>query len=124
MRLKKHFYALVCILFASICSLQAKVVTLIEAGTLSGMISDSELASLTELTVNGPINGSDIKIIRAMGGTLKTLDLKNASIVKGGDSYYLTNYFTQDDVIGDYMFYAMTAMEKIVMPKNVWAIGS
>lgn len=124
MRLKKHFYALVCILFASICSLQAKVVTLTEAGTLSGMISDSELASLTELTVNGPINGSDIKIIRAMGGTLKTLDLKNASIVKGGDSYYLTNYFTQDDVIGDYMFYAMTAMEKIVMPKNVWAIGS
>ena len=44
MRLKKHFYALVCILFASICSLQAKVVTLTEAGTLSGMISDSELA--------------------------------------------------------------------------------
>lgn len=124
MRLKKHFYALVCILFASICSLQAKVVTLTEAGTLSGMISDSELASLTELTVNGPINGSDIKIIRAMGGTLKTLDLKNANIVKGGDSYYLTNYFTQDNVIGDYMFYAMTALEKIVMPKDVWAIGS
>ena len=102
MRLKKHFYALICILFASICSLQAKVVTLTEAGTLSGMINDSELASLTELTVNGPINGSDIKIIRAMGGTLKTLDLKNANIVKGGDSYYLTNYFTQDNVIGDY----------------------
>ena len=124
MRLKKHFYALVCILFASICSLQAKVVTLTEAGTLSGMINDSELASLTELTVNGPINGSDIKIIRAMGGTLKTLDLKNANIVKGGDSYYLTNYFTQDNVIGDYMFYAMTALEKIAMPKDVWAIGS
>lgn len=124
MRLKKHFYALICILFASICSLQAKVVTLTEAGTLSGMINDSELASLTELTVNGPINGSDIKIIRAMGGTLKTLDLKNANIVKGGDSYYLTNYFTQDNVIGDYMFYAMTALEKIAMPKDVWAIGS
>lgn len=125
MRLKKHFYACVCMLLIGIGSLQAaKEVTLTEAGTLSGMISDSELETLTELTVNGPINGSDIQIIRAMGGTLKTLNLKNANIVKGGNSYYLTNYFTQDDVIGDYMFYAMTALEKIVMPKDVWSIGS
>lgn len=124
MRLKKHFYACVCMLLIGICSLQAKVVTLTEAGTLSGKISDSELTTLTELTVNGPINGSDIQIIRAMGGTLKTLNLKNANIVEGGNSYYLTDYFTQNDVIGDYMFYAMTALEKIVMPKDVWSIGS
>lgn len=124
MRLKKHFYACVCMLLIGICSLQAKVVTLTEAGTLSGKISDNELTTLTELTVNGPINGSDIQIIRAMGGTLKTLNLKNANIVEGGNSYYLTDYFTQNDVIGDYMFYAMTALEKIVMPKDVWSIGS
>lgn len=124
MRLKKHFYACVCMLLIGICSLQAKEVTLTEAGTLSGKISDSELTTLTELTVNGPINGSDIQIIRAMGGTLKTLNLKNANIVEGGNSYYLTDYFTQNDVIGDYMFYAMTALEKIVMPKDVWSIGS
>lgn len=111
-------------LLIGIGSLQAKEVTLTEAGTLSGKISDSELTTLTELTVNGPINGSDIQIIRAMGGTLKTLNLKNANIVEGGNSYYLTDYFTQNDVIGDYMFYAMTALEKIVMPKDVWSIGS
>lgn len=124
MRLKKHFYALICILFASICSLQAKVVTLTEAGTLSSMISDAELNTLTELVISGPLNGSDIKIIRALGGTLKILDMKNSQIVEGGDSYYLTDKFTQNDVIGDYMFYAMTALEKVVMPKNVWTIGS
>ena len=124
MRLKKHFYACICMLLIGIGSLQAKEVTLTEAGTLSGMISNEELNSLTELTVNGPVNGSDIKIIRAMGGTLKTLNMKNAPIVEGGDSYYLTDKFTQNDVIGDYMFYAMTAMEKIVMPKDVWTIGS
>lgn len=119
MRLKKHLYACICMLLIGIGSLQAKEVTLTEAGTLSGKISDSELTTLTELTVNGPINGSDIQIIRAMGGTLKTLNLKNANIVEGGNSYYLTDYFTQNDVIGDYMFYAMTALEKIVMPKDV-----
>lgn len=124
MRLKKHFYACICMLLIGIGSLQAKEVTLTEAGTLSGKISDSELNSLTELTVNGPINGSDIQIIRAMGGTLKILNLKNANIVEGGNSYYLTDHFTQNDVIGDYMFYAMTALEKIVMPKDVWSIGS
>ena len=124
MRLKKHFYACICMLLIGIGSLQAKEVTLTEAGTLSGKISDSELSTLTELTINGPINGSDIQIIRAMGGTLKTLNLKNANIVEGGNSYYLTDHFTQNDVIGDYMFYAMTALEKIVMPKNVWSIGS
>ena len=52
-----------------------------------------------------------------MGGTLKTLNLKNANIVEGGNSYYLTDYFTQNDVIGDYMFYAMTALEKIGIAK-------
>lgn len=67
MRLKKHFYACICMLLIGIGSLQAKEVTLTEAGTLSGMISNEELNSLTELTVNGPVNGSDIKIIRAMG---------------------------------------------------------
>ena len=96
MRLKKHFYACICMLLIGIGSLQAKEVTLTEAGTLSGMISNEELNSLTELTVNGPVNGSDIKIIRAMGGTLKTLNMKNARIVEGGDSYYLTDKFTQN----------------------------
>ena len=124
MRLKKHFYACVCMLLIGICSLQANVFTFTESVKLSGNIIDSELTKLTELTVNGPINGSDIQIIRAMGGTLKTLNLKNANIVEGGNSYYLTDYFTQNDVIGDYMFYAMTALEKIVMPKDVWSIGS
>ncbi len=124
MRLKKHFYACVCMLLIGIGSLQAKSVTLKEAGTLTNYISDAELNTLTELTVSGPINGSDIKIIRALGGTLKILDIKNAQIVEGGDSYYLTDKFTQNDVIGDYMFYAMTALEKIVMPKDVWVIGS
>ena len=41
MRLKKHFYACICMLLIGIGSLQAKEVTLTEAGTLSGKISDS-----------------------------------------------------------------------------------
>ena len=120
----KNLFTCICFLLAGITAAQAKSVTLTEAGTLTTFISDEELNTLTELTVSGPINGSDIKIIRAMGGTLKTLDLGNAQIVAGGDAYYLTEYYTQNDIIGDRMFYAMTALEKIVMPKDVWCIGT
>ena len=47
MRLKKHFYACICMLLIGIGSLQAKEVTLTEAGTLSGMISNVEFADRT-----------------------------------------------------------------------------
>lgn len=120
----KFFIINVCVLLSSVVNVQAKNISLTEAGTLSAQISDEELNTLTELSITGPINGDDILIIRAMGGTLKTLNLKEAKIVKGGASYYLTNYYTQDDVVGDFMFYAMTALTKIVLPKDVWSIGS
>jgi hypothetical protein len=101
-----------------------KSVTLTTAGTLSDMISDEELTTVDELTVSGPVNGSDIFLIRCMAGNLKSLNLKDANIVAGGRSYYLTDYTTQDDVIGDYMFYSMTMLEEITLPKDVYSIGS
>ncbi len=100
-----------------------KSVTLTEAGTLSSLLTNDELTTTDDLTITGPINGSDIKVIRSMTNNLKSLNLKGANIVAGGSSYHM-NYNTQNDVIGDYMFYAMIALEKIVMPKDVYSIGS
>ena len=77
------------------------------AGTLSNYISTDEKYEIEDLTLTGYLNGSDIRLIRAMAGTtshgrthrdpyvdysstngkLKHLNLLNANIVKGGDGY-------------------------------------
>ena len=57
-------------------------VTLENAGTLSERVTD--VTSIKELTIVGPINGTDINCIRSMNN-LKVLNLENADIVAGGD---------------------------------------
>ena len=74
---------------------QKKEVTLKEKGTLAELLSDEEKENLTSLTISGPINSSDIRLIRAMAGakgdslydnrkmgTLRFLELTNAVISK------------------------------------------
>ena len=74
---------------------QKKEVTLAKAGTLGNLLTEAEKENLTSLTINGPINSSDIRLIRAMAGakgdslydnrnmgTLKILDLSYATISK------------------------------------------
>lgn len=78
----------------------SKEVTLQKAGTLNDLLTDNEKENLTSLTINGPINSSDIRLIRAMSGakgdsqydsrnmgTLRTLDLTNAVITKDDTPY-------------------------------------
>ena len=79
---------MICLLSMSVTWAQ-KSVTVSTAGTLGNQISAAERASLTSLKVSGPLNGNDIKVIREMGkAKLAELDLSDATIVKGGDSYY------------------------------------
>lgn len=125
----KHYYLSVLLLLVATLGLraQSKTVTLTEAGTLSNFISEAEQTSLTDLTVKGPINSADILFIRGMAGNLKVLNLLDANIVYSEESYYSksgTGYHTQNDVVGDYMFYGMTTLTKITLPKGVWSIGT
>lgn len=125
----KHYYLSVLLLLVATLGLraQSKTVTLTEAGTLENFVSAAEQTSLTDLTVKGPINSADILFIRGMAGNLKVLNLLDANIVYSEDSYYGTGSaacHTQNDVVGDYMFYGMTALTKITLPKDVWSIGS
>ena len=79
---------------------QKKEVTLVKAGTLGELLSEVEKENLTSLTVSGPINRSDVRLIRAMAGakgdslydnrnmgTLKVLDLTDATITKDKTPY-------------------------------------
>lgn len=124
----KHYYLSVLLLLVATLGLraQSKTVTLTEAGTLSNFISEAELTTITDLTIKGPINSADIVTLRGMAGNLKVLNLLDANIVYSAQSYFggESAYHTQNDVVGDYMFYGLTQLTKITLPKDVWSIGT
>lgn len=96
----------------------------------------SNCLNLTSLKITGNLNGTDIRFIRKMAGRkedgatysgkLNHLDLTDANIVAGGDYYYKTNsgteYKTEKDVAGDYMFYFCN-LKTIKFPLTITKLG-
>ena len=111
---------------------QAQQITLhVEpAGTLPRMIDESRFPYITDLKLTGELNGTDIKHIREMIlSKLKVLDLSEARIVSGGGpyaQYYTQYYYTDNDIIGHYMFgyyKELPVISKIILPKSTLEIG-
>ena len=114
------------------------VVTIAEAGTMKQLLGDDYL-NITSLKVVGPINGDDVRCLRQMlggdieynvnieKGKLTSLDLSDASIVKGGScyysDYYSEDYYTSNDRIGERMFCECGNLQDIVLPVGVTSIG-
>lgn len=81
---------------------QQITIRLDEAGTLPNRISSTKKYKITNLKIIGDINGSDVRLIRDMAGcnwegkrtdgNLSVLDLSEANIVEGGESYYDGGY--------------------------------
>ena len=115
-------------------SLQAEALTIhVETpGTLSSYIASNEKVLITNLTLTGNLNGTDIRYIREMAGRdvkgnltsgkLSVLDLSGANIISGGDSYFNNNN-SWDNIIGYYMF-SDTKLTKIALPTSVTSIGA
>ena len=127
------------------------------AGTLSDSIPEEEKYQIEELTLSGELNGTDICFIRDMAGTrsygtshdgyvhyestdgkLKSLNLSEANIVRGGGGYITVPWepsvgtctedcydelYTSDNSISHLMFY-LTKLESIVIPKSVTSVAS
>ena len=112
------------------------IITLKEAGTLKSLLGD-EYLNIKSLKIIGPINGDDIYYLRKMlggnnfsqpaWGILATLDLSEATIVEGGEWYYMPNSYTEcytsNNVIGNYMFHKCANLKNVVFPNNVKSIG-
>jgi|GEM_PF-1854359 len=74
------------------------VVNVSQPGTLSSLVGEDNVYSVTSLKVKGAINGTDVRFLRRMAGadsignqtkgSLSTLDLSEARIVNGGSAYY------------------------------------
>ncbi|GAB6395462.1 MAG: T9SS C-terminal target domain-containing protein [Bacteroidales bacterium] len=106
------------------------------AGTLSTFIAADRKYQITDLTLTGNLNGTDIRYIREMAGRdyqggitagqLATLNLAGANIVSGGDSYYnySYSYYTSNDTISDFIFYQCTKLTSIAIPDSVTSIGN
>ena len=101
------------------------------AGTLSSLIDASQKYEITDLTIIGNLNGTDILFIREMAGKdvwgfstkgkLASLDLSGANIVSGGR--YYDDYYTSNDIISNYMFFS-TALRNVTLPNSVTSIGN
>ena len=112
-------------------------VNVVEAGGLSNFIDDTNKYNITKLKVSGYLNGDDIRLIREMAGRdvngnetpgrLVDLDISEATIVAGGDYYYLEDgqykCWTSDNIIGKYMFSA-TILNRILLPNNAVSLGN
>ena len=100
-----------------------------KAGTLPNKIGSTKKFQITNLKIIGEINGTDLQMIREMAGKdargndtdgmLSVLDLSDAKIVEGGDSYY----FTSNDKICDYAFDSCSGLTSITLPSGVTEIG-
>ncbi len=122
---------LLLLLCCVVASAQQVEVTLTAAGTLSEKIATDQKYAITSLKVSGPINGTDVRYLREMAGRdykgystsgkLAELDLIDANIVEGGDSYYNYNY-TKNNVLGYYIFKNCN-LTSIKLPNSVTRIG-
>ena len=103
------------------------------AGTLPTLIAANMKNEITDLTLTGNLNGTDIKFIREMAGSdvngtatngkLAVLNLAEVNIVSGGDYYSDRNDSTANNSISDRMFSYCNKLTSLTIPNNVSLIG-
>lgn len=91
-------------------------VQLEDAGTLFDKLGLQDIQAIQGLTLSGNINGTDIMTINRMSNLLY-LNLKNANIVEGGQTYR-ENYKTKNDTIGSEFFYNASKLQTLVLPSS------
>ena len=106
-----------------------------KAGTLPNKIGSTKKFQITNLKIIGEINGTDLRMIREMAGCnwfreftegkLAILDLSEAKIVSGGDSYI--NYYAEsggkicyvnDDGTAPFVFYKCSSLTSVSLPSG------
>lgn len=139
---KRQLAVVVCMLLCGL-SIQAAddglitdqiVINKLEAGTLPQRISSDEKNLITNLKINGEINGTDLRFIREMAegsayvyeppkGNLSILDLSGARIISGGD-YYYNFFYTKNDELGDCAFFGCNGLMSVTLPSSLTSIGN
>lgn len=106
------------------------------AGTLNTLIAPDKKYTITNLTLSGYLNDTDVLYIREMcgggidtivnnSGKLKNLNLADARIVPSDEIYYQWYnriYKTDGNIISACMFSNITQLDSIVLPRNTMII--
>lgn len=118
-----------------------------KAGTLSTLLSQESMDTITSLILKGEINGDDVQVLRYMAGRdkegnisygmLSELDMSEVQIKGGGSEGEIPEYmFGKCETIkkivlpntckgiGDYAFQDCKHIEEVKFPKNCVFIGS
>lgn len=108
--------------FAMLCltsaMAQSKTVTTTSAGTLAGLLTDDEKASVKELVVTGRLNKTDFNFINTLAA-LETLDIKAATIAE--ETLDGTTY--PADELPKKALYENKVIKKLVLPSNIVTIA-
>ncbi len=104
------------------------VVRLTEAGTLPEVVGETEISYFTTLTLAGPVNGTDMQLLRkimgvapygeATEGRLQELDMTEVTICSGG-THYDGQHFTDDNIIGTGLFANVPYLLTLRLPDSV-----
>lgn len=110
-------------------------VTTTDTQGLNSVVGDDNAQNAMELKVTGPLTGTDINYIHANMPYLEVLDLTDAYIVEGtANNKYnrfsnsttptstTTSYQTKANVIGQYMFYNMPKLKRLLLPSGATTI--
>ena len=113
-------------------------VTTTAGGQLQSKVREDQAQFAQELTVTGPLNGTDIEYLHSAFPNIQVLNLKDARIVAGGDPYhefdvaqngtatprtYRNTIPTEDDVVGYAMFFNIPSLQSISLPSGTKKIG-
>lgn len=95
------------------------------AGTLEQQLGN-DYENIKELILTGELNGTDFKFLREHMINLEGLDLSDARIVSGGDSYFFTGseeLYTETNKITDYLLNFFSKTKSIKLPASITSIG-
>ena len=93
-------------------------IKLSSAGTLESAFPTDKKALIDELKLSGSINGRDFEFLRRLCGqdcALSSIDLSEANIVSGEG--------TVDNQLPEKAFETTLSLERVILPKNLTAIG-
>ena len=96
------------------------------AGSLLELLK-CDVSKIEELTISGYLNGTDFKLLREMSNNLIKLDLSEAHIVEGGESYFSDanqKHYTKNAIFPIWGLGGFLELQEIKLPHTINKIDS